>query len=96
MKSFLFLLLLSTSFGALAQGPATETGPAPGTKTEQKVIYQYKKYESFDLGNQDLNGDLLSPGDLTVLERERLKINMDLYERRKMQDFKQRDADTIK
>lgn len=70
---YLTLVFLFSS-GVYAQAPE-----APA-----KVIYQYKKYEKFDLGNLDLNGELIVPGEVSVRERERFKINMDLYERKKL------------
>lgn len=83
MKYLLLSLLFTLS--AWAQTP----------ETKGKVIYQYKKYEKFDMGNLDLNGELIVPGEVSVRERERFKINMDLFERKKTNDFKTSDAQSL-
>ncbi|OUR97119.1 hypothetical protein A9Q84_12380 [Halobacteriovorax marinus] len=48
---------------------------------EPKVIIEYKKYESFDLGNLEVKGQILAPGDLSVRERDRKVFERPLYER---------------
>lgn len=47
----------------------------------KNVIIEYKKYESFDLGNLEVKGQLLAPGDLSVNERDRKVFERPLYER---------------
>lgn len=49
--------------------------------TEQKVLVKYKKYESFDLGNLEIKGQIIAPGDLTVKERARKLFRRDLFDR---------------
>ncbi|MBI2520076.1 MAG: hypothetical protein HYV97_06655 [Bdellovibrio sp.] len=34
-----------------------------------KINYQYKKYEHFDLGDLEVQGNLVAPGDLSVKEQ---------------------------
>lgn len=53
---------------------------------EEKVIYKYKKYEKFDLGSLEIKGEVIAPGDLSVMERERKRFTRSFYERT---DFKQ-------
>jgi hypothetical protein len=48
---------------------------------DKNVIIEYKKYESFDLGNLEVKGQLLAPGDLSVKERDRKVFERALYER---------------
>ena len=48
---------------------------------EEKVIYEYKKYEKFDLGDLEVKGQLIAPGDLSVRERDRRRFKLDLYNR---------------
>lgn len=48
---------------------------------DPNVIVEYKKYESFDLGNLEIEGQLIAPGDLTVQERERRRFTRPLFER---------------
>ncbi|CBW26248.1 putative exported protein [Halobacteriovorax marinus SJ] len=48
---------------------------------DKNVIVEYKKYESFDLGNLEVKGQLLAPGDLSVKERDRKVFERALYEK---------------
>jgi hypothetical protein len=48
---------------------------------DKNVIVEYKKYESFDLGNLEVKGKILAPGDLSVKERDRKVFERALYER---------------
>jgi hypothetical protein len=48
---------------------------------KKNVVYKYKNYESFDLGNLEIKGNLIAPGDLSVKERERKSFRRNLYER---------------
>ena len=50
-------------------------------KNSENVIYEYKKYESFDLGSLEVKGNILAPGDLTVEERKRKVFYQDLFTR---------------
>ncbi len=48
---------------------------------DKNVVVEYKKYESFDLGNLEVKGQILAPGDLSVNERDRKVFERALYER---------------
>ena len=61
-----------------------------------KTIYHYKKYEKFDLGNLEVKGDLIAPGDISVRERERRRFELDLYFRKNFGDFKRKDVDSLR
>lgn len=63
---------------------------------EQKVIYQYKKYEKFDLGNLEVKGQLIAPGDISVRERERRRFELDLYSRKDFDAFIKKDLDSLR
>lgn len=63
---------------------------------EQKVIYQYKKYEKFDLGNLEVKGNLIAPGDISVRERERRRFEMDLYTRKDFDPFIKKDVESLR
>jgi hypothetical protein len=51
------------------------------TIAKDKVIYKYKQYEKFDLGDMEIKGELIAPGDLTVKERSNRFLNRKLYKR---------------
>ena len=48
---------------------------------KKNVLVKYKKYESFDLGNLEIKGQIIAPGDLTVKERARKIFKRDLFDR---------------
>ncbi len=51
-------------------------------KAKEKVIYKYKKRQRVDLGDLEIKGKILAPGDITVSERDRKRFKRDLYDRR--------------
>ena len=57
---------------------------------EEKVVYQYKEYERIDLGDFSIQGDIITPGDLSVKERKNQFLNSDLYERQNFNDHSER------
>lgn len=63
---------------------------------DQKTIYQYKKYERFDLGNLEVKGQLIAPGDISVRERERKRFEVELYSRREFDVFVRKDIDSLR
>ena len=63
---------------------------------DQKVIYQYKKYEKFDLGNLEVKGQLIAPGDISVRERERKRFELDLYSRKDFDGFIKKDIESLR
>lgn len=63
---------------------------------EQKVIYQYKKYEKFDLGNLEVKGQLIAPGDISVRERDRRRFELDLYTRKDFDAFIKKDVESLR
>lgn len=46
------IVLMSLSFGAVAQ--------------KKNVKIEYKKYEKFDLGSLEVDGEVISPGDISI------------------------------
>lgn len=48
-------------------------------ETKEEVIYEYKKYEKFDLGNLEVKGELIAPGDISVRERDRKRFSTEFY-----------------
>ncbi len=87
MKTLLIISSLLIALEVLAQD-------AP--KTESKVIYQYKKYEKFDLGNLEVKGQLIAPGDISVRERERKRFELDLYSRKNFDPFQKKDIESLR
>lgn len=87
MKYICLTLSLLVAAAAIAQD-------AP--KTDQKVIYQYKKYEKFDLGNLEVKGQLIAPGDISVRERERKRFELDLYTRKNFEPFQKKDIESLR
>lgn len=66
------------------------------SRAEEKIIYEYKKYEKFDLGNLEVKGELIAPGDISVRERERKRFELDLYGRKDFDDFIKNDIESLR
>jgi hypothetical protein len=81
----IFILLLSLVFISEAHSEAKD-----------KTIYQYKKYEKFDLGNLEVKGELVAPGDISVRERERKRFEMQLESRRDFERFIEKDIQSLR
>lgn len=67
MKTATILLLLLTASSAFAK---------------KKVVYKYKEYEKFDLGDLEIKGSIVAPGDLSVKERRRKTFERNLLNKR--------------
>ncbi len=46
-----------------------------------QINYQYKKYERFDLGDLEVQGNLIAPGDLSVKAQGANLMDRNLYNR---------------
>lgn len=60
---------------------------------KKKVIYKYKEYEKFDLGDLEIKGSIIAPGDISVKERRRKVFERDLLHR---DDFDKKIIEEIK
>ena len=60
---------------------------------KKKVIYKYKEYEKFDLGDLEIKGSIIAPGDISVKERRRKVFERDLHQKR---DFDNKMIEEIK
>jgi hypothetical protein len=74
MKRIYLLVLLLSSNLSWAQEQAK-------SKTNANIVYSYKKYEKFDLGNLEIQGSVVTPGDLSVKERSRKSFERVLLNR---------------
>jgi hypothetical protein len=79
MKNFLLIVLIITGINSVKS-------------QETKVIYQYKKYEKVDLGDLEVKGNVLAPGDITIMERDRARFQRELFDK---PDFDQEMRFTI-
>ncbi|MFT6630374.1 MAG: hypothetical protein ACJAS4_000310 [Bacteriovoracaceae bacterium] len=66
---------------------------APALAQSKKVVYKYKEYEKFDLGDMEIKGKIIAPGDISVKERRRKVFERDLLHR---DDFNKKIIDEIK
>lgn len=57
-----------------------------GQEPKENVIYKYKQYEKFDLGDMSIKGDIITPGDISVKQRKFKVFSVDLYERTNFDD----------
>lgn len=53
---------------------------------KKKIIYKYKNYEKFDLGNLEVKGKIIAPGDISVRQRKRKLFKSDLMSRDNFRD----------
>ncbi len=79
MNKIILITILLTSLSANAQ--------------DKKVIYKYKEYEKFDLGDMEIKGSIIAPGDLSVKERRRKVFERELF---KKDDFDGKIIEEIK
>ncbi len=63
---------------------------------DEKVIYQYRKYERFDLGHLEVKGNLIAPGDISVRDRERKRFQVELYTRKEFDPFIRKDIESLR
>jgi len=63
---------------------------------EEKTLYEYKKYEKFDLGNLEVKGQLIAPGDISVRERDRKRFELDLYSRKDFDGLINKDIESLR
>lgn len=56
------------------------------SESNEKVIYKYKKYEKFDLGDMSIKGDVITPGDISVKKRQFKRFNEGLFKRLHFKD----------
>ncbi len=61
---------------------------------QDKVIYKYKKRESIDLGELSLEGNVVSPGDLSTKQRDTRKIKFKIPVRKNFDDFNLENIDS--
>lgn len=61
-----------------------------------KVVYKYKKYEKFNLGDMSIKGDVLTPGDISVKERNFIEFQEGLFDRKHFRDFISQDIKDLR
>lgn len=84
MKHLMLLLLFSQ--------------PLMGQEKPQgkNVRIEYKKYEEIDLGNLEVRGQIIAPGDLSVSERSRKKFTRNLFERYNFNPEVKKDIENLR
>lgn len=63
---------------------------------KKDVIYKYKDYEVIDLGNMEIKGQIMTPGDLTVSERERAVFKRSLLEKANFDYENRREVENLR
>ncbi len=66
------------------------------SKQKKNVIIKYKQYETFDLGNLEIKGKIIAPGDLSVKERQRKRFSRPLFERDDFDPEVRRDIQNLR
>lgn len=70
--------------------------PLGNAQSDKEVNYEYRKYEKFDLGSMQIQGDLVAPGDVSIREKERETFSLDLFIRKHSDDLGKHDAATVR
>ena len=63
---------------------------------KEKIIYKYKQYEKFDLGDLEIKGSIIAPGDISVKERRRKIFERKLFKRNHFDQFIQKEIKHIR
>lgn len=63
---------------------------------KSNVKYEYKKYEKFDFSSINVEGNLSSPGDLSINSRLRKKFRNPIPERKNFNKELKRNLDIIR
>lgn len=63
---------------------------------KEKVIYKYKEYEKFDLGDLEVKGSVVAPGDISVKERKRKIFENPLYKRTSFRELMIKDVKNLR
>lgn len=53
---------------------------------KETIIYKYKKYEKFDLGELEIKGSIIAPGDLSTSNLDIKKFSVRYFERKNFDD----------
>lgn len=63
---------------------------------KEKVVYKYKEYEKFDLGDLEVKGSVVAPGDISVKERNRKVFENPLYKRTSFRELMIQDVKNLR
>jgi hypothetical protein len=64
--------------------------------SKEKLVVEYKKYERIDLGQIGIEGEVQSPGDLSVRDRARRKSKIELFNKDNFLDLIEIDFQSIR
>lgn len=71
MRSTTWLLMSALMFTSISSVKSQEV--------KEEVVYKYKEREKIDLGDLEIKGNIIAPGDITILERDRKRFSRPLY-----------------
>lgn len=80
----------------LAMLVTMELSLAQDKNNDPNVNYEYKKYESIDLGDLEIKGNLVSPTDISVRSRRRKSFSRRLYNRTEFDEVKKEDVTSLR
>lgn len=69
---------------------------SPNLIAKENVIVKYKQYEKFDLGDMEIKGSIIAPGDLSVKERRRKVFKRKLFRRLDFDKFIEKEIKYIR
>lgn len=63
---------------------------------QKNVVIKYKQYESFDLGNLEIEGKIIAPGDISIKDRQRRRFKRSLYIKSHFDDETTKDFENLR
>lgn len=63
---------------------------------KETIIYKYKKYEKFDLGELEIKGSIIAPGDLSTSNLDIKKFSVRYFERKDFDDRMSRQLRSLR
>ncbi len=89
MKILLINILLLVSLNNYVIAEETNSN-------DPNVIIEYKQYENIDLGDLEIQGEVIAPGDLSASKRGNKQFSQDLLERTHFDDYVQNDVHSLR
>jgi hypothetical protein len=96
MIIFLCLTLLNPTFGQTTKSMRRTNRVKLKQSKDKKVIYEYKKFEEFDFDSLDIEGNVPTPGDLSIQQRYKKNFKNKIPERKEFNRMLENSIDTLK
>ena len=89
-------ILLGVLWQPIAFGQKATSKAAPQAHPRRKVIIEYKKYQAIDLGDLQIEGEVVAPGDITIERQDSQHLDYELFEQNHFRRESTRDIQDIR